>query len=139
MSRRRAGMTLVEVLLAFAILIAGLVSVFAMFNGGFRTHKRAVNETDATLIATSLIAETRAELGIGRQPSSDPANVFTKYAPNPIYEYNRNVQLLQREREGMLPGAAGLEYLIRVEVRWSDRGDNKSIRVETIGFLNRFH
>ena len=46
-ARQQRGMTLIEVMISFAILVTGLINIFAILHAGFRSHKRAVNETES--------------------------------------------------------------------------------------------
>jgi Tfp pilus assembly protein PilV len=128
-------MTLIEVLLSFAILTVGLVSVFAILNAGFRSHKRAINETEAGMVAESVLAELRAEFFHSRVPNS--ARDFTASKDFPGYSYKCTVIPLDPSRKGVEQTFSDREYFVRVQVRWSDRGDDKSISIDTVMFCNR--
>ncbi|MCA8944796.1 MAG: prepilin-type N-terminal cleavage/methylation domain-containing protein, partial [Planctomycetes bacterium] len=43
----RRGFTLIEILMAFSILLLGIVGVYAIFAVGLVNHKRAVDNTTA--------------------------------------------------------------------------------------------
>ena len=136
MLRRPArGMTLIEVMLSFAILITGLVSIFAILNAGFRTHNRAIRETEASMMAESLLAEMRAEFSKGKIPRSDHGS-FHQSTDNPTYRVCRSVVSLEPSRKGMDTRYGDREYFVRVEVRWADQGDDKSIAVDTVMYCN---
>jgi Tfp pilus assembly protein PilV len=135
--RRPRGMTLVEVMVSFAILIAGLVTIFAILNAAIRSHKRAVNETEAAIVAESIIAELRAEFFRGHVPRTDGPTTFNASTDYPVYSYNRNILAMEAPRSGVDRALADREYFVRVEVRWSDQGDNKSIKVDTVMFCNK--
>lgn len=135
--RRHAGMTLVEVMMAFAILVAGLVGVFAMVNAGIRSHRRAIRETEASLVASSVMDELRAEFFRGRTARSSTRGVFTDAPDYPGYKYCQTVIALESERKSTDPRAADREYFVRVEVRWGEQGENRSIVVDTIMYCNR--
>ncbi len=51
---RRRGFTVLEVIMAFALLLVGLVSVYALFARGLVSHKRAVDYTVAAQLAASV-------------------------------------------------------------------------------------
>jgi len=136
-SRRRParGMTLIEVMISFAILITGLVSIFAILNAGFRTHKRAINETEASILADSILSEMRSEFSNGHVPNHDHGN-FHESIDYPGYYYSRTVVLLEPTRRGQDQRAGDREYFVHVDVRWSEQGDDKSIGVDTVMFCN---
>jgi Tfp pilus assembly protein PilV len=136
-ARRSRGMTLVEVMISFAILVAGLVSIFAILNAGFRSHKRAVNETESSLVAESVLAEMRAQFAHGIVPKSDSKGVFVEHPDYPSYQVNRQVVSLEANRKGSVQAFVDREYFVHVEVRWLSEGDNKSINVDTVMFFNR--
>ncbi len=135
-ARRTGGMTLVEVLMAIAILITGLVAIFGLLNAGFQSHKRAINETEAAIVASSVMAETRGQLARGSVPPSDDKNTFNPSEDFPLYRVNRQVVSLEPARANAPQALTDREYFVRVEVRWSQQGENKSIVVQTIMFRN---
>jgi len=135
--RAARGMTLIEVMISFAILVVGLVSIFAILNAGFRSHKRAVNETEASILADSLLSEMRSEFAHGTVPTSDRPGSFHENADFPLYKYSRQIVALEPARKGVNQVMADRSYFTRVEVRWSDQGDDKSISVDTVMFCNR--
>jgi type II secretory pathway pseudopilin PulG len=135
--RRTHGMTLVEVMIAFAILVVGLVGVFALINGGTRAHKRAINETESSLVASSVAAEMRAEFFRGRVPASDAANAWHDSPDYPRYQYRKLITPLDPGRKGADDPSANREYFVRIIVRWSEHGEDKSISMDTIMYNNR--
>lgn len=128
-------MTLIEVMISFAILITGLVSIFAILNAGFRSHKRAINETEASILADSILADMRSEFSHGKVPNHD-RGTFHESIDFPSYKYCRTVVALEPSRKGIDPRLGDREYYVRVDVRWSDQGDDKSIGVDTVMFCN---
>ena len=131
----RRGMTLIEILMAFAILVAGLTGIFALLLTGMHSHQRAVNETDASILAASVLADTRGEFFNDKEVRTDGKDTFKPCKDNPMYSYNRTIIALDTRK-----GAEGIvdrEYFVRVEVRWSERGENKSLNVDTIMFRDR--
>jgi len=130
-------MTLIEVMLAIAILITGLIAIFALLNSGIQSHRRAINETEASIVASSAIAEIRSELMRGKSiPRSDAKRTFNPAPAFPDYQINQQIIELDKAR-GAQDVGAGREYFVRVEVRWSEKGDNKSIVMQTVVFYNR--
>ena len=134
--RGRRGMTLIEVLMSFAILITGLVSIFAMLNAGFANHKRAIHETEAAIAAESVLDNMRAEFAAGGLPRTDLKGSYNEYSDNPDYSYNRVVVPLVPQRTGINQGAANKEYFVRVTVRWMQQGEDKTVVCDTIMLRN---
>jgi type II secretory pathway component PulJ len=136
MRRSARGMTLIELMVSFAILIFGLVSIFAMINAALRSHKRAMNETDAAIVAESVLADLRAGFQRGIVPRSDGKNFFEPHPDFEGYAVNRTVISLEPKRREVAGLGGNREFFVRVEVRWSSEGDNKSIHVDSIMFAN---
>lgn len=57
---RNHGFTLVEVLIALAVMALSVTSVLALFAAATATHKRAIDRTNATLLADSVLTEIRS-------------------------------------------------------------------------------
>ncbi len=130
------GMTLIEVMLAFAILTAGLLSIFAMLQTGLKSHQRAIQETEAAFAAASILAELRSEFACGRVPSFGK-NDYRRCEDYPGYQYTAQIVPMQPKRlepewRELMRTAGELEYFVRVEVRWAERGDKKSLNIQTI-------
>lgn len=137
--RRRAstrGMTLIEIMVAFAILVVGLVSIFAMLNAALRSHKRAMNETEAAIVAESVLADLRSEFQRGRIVRSDGKGIFEQSTDFPEYAVRKTIVPLEPTRKGVAGAGGDREFFVRVEVRWSSQGDNKSVNVDSILFCN---
>jgi len=125
--RRTSGMTLVELLIAFAILITGLVCIFGMILAGTSSHRRAIKETEATMIASSVIADMRADLSKGLIPPSD-SNNFVEIPDNPGYAVNRVIFAIDQNK------GEDREFFVRVKVRWSEKGENQLVEFSTLMF-----
>lgn len=136
MRRPARGMTLIELMISFAILVFGLVSIFAMINAALRSHKRAMNETDAAIVAESVLADLRSSFQRGQVPRSDGKNFFEPVDGFEGYSVNRTVVSLEPKRREVAAQGGDREFFVRVEVRWASEGDNKSIYVDSIMFAN---
>ena len=133
--RRASGMTLAEVLLAIAILVAGLLAVFAMLNIGLRSQQRALNETHAALVAESVLAEVRSRFFHGEEPHSDSRDVFHESPDFPQCQYNLLIVNLEPSRRNAYGGALDREYFVQVTVRWKGTAEtHNSITVNTVVF-----
>ncbi|MCC6464558.1 MAG: prepilin-type N-terminal cleavage/methylation domain-containing protein [Planctomycetes bacterium] len=62
--RRNRGFTLLEIMIAFSILLAGVVGVYAVFAAGLVAHKRAVDNTTAAVLAGSLFDDIAANYDV---------------------------------------------------------------------------
>lgn len=60
MKKKQNGFTLMEILIAMSILIVGLVGILSLFPVGLSATKKAIEDTNAALIAESLYASLRA-------------------------------------------------------------------------------
>lgn len=118
-------MTLIELLIAFAILMTGLVCIFAMILAGTSSHRRAIKETEATMIASSAMADLRADLSKGIIPSSD-GTTYTDVTESPGYACNRVIFPID-PRKG-----DEREFFVRVRVRWSEKGENQFVEFNTL-------
>jgi Tfp pilus assembly protein PilV len=136
MRRPARGMTLIELMISFAILVFGLVSIFAMINAALRSHKRAMNETDAAIVAESVLADLRSSFQRGQVPRSDGKAFFEPVDGFDGYSVNRTIVSLEPKRREVAALGGDREFFVRVEVRWSNEGDNKSIYVDSIMFAN---
>ena len=60
MKQSKQGFTLMEILLAMSILIVGLVGILALFPAGLNATRKAMEDTNAALIAESVYSSLRA-------------------------------------------------------------------------------
>lgn len=58
--RAHKGFTLIEILMAMTILLVGCVSVYAVFAVGLVSHKRAIDNATAGVLASSLFDDIAA-------------------------------------------------------------------------------
>jgi type II secretory pathway pseudopilin PulG len=134
--RSQRGMTLIEIMVAFGILVVGLVSIFAMLNAAMRSHKRAMNETEAAIVAESVLADLRSEFQRGRIVRSDGKGLFDISPDFPDYSVRKTIIPLEPARKGVAGVGGDREFFVRIEVRWSSEGDNKSVHVDSVLFCN---
>ena len=116
----RRGFTLIEVLIAVGVFTVAFGGVFALLATGAESRRRAEDGTEASLIATSLVAEARARFrGDGPlQPVSG-----RPWPTNPRYTFDLDYIQLDK---------AGDEVFMRVRVRWLRGGSTRSIDFDTI-------
>ncbi len=126
------GMTLVEVLMAGAILAFGMVGILALLGTAHRSHRQAIHETTAVQLAQTVFAEYRSFFARGYTPPSDFKKVHEDY---PDYKYDVKVTDLRLATSRVYPDY-GREFLIEVRVYYSDDFDlRKSAVFHTITFL----
>jgi prepilin-type N-terminal cleavage/methylation domain-containing protein len=93
MRGRESGFTLVEVLIALAIMAVGVTAVIGVFLMATATHKRAVDETTSALFAETALAEVRGGLTASfdarrlpvAAPGPPPVLVWKKGGRDPVY------------------------------------------------------
>jgi len=118
-------MTLMEVLVATAILVFGMVSVLAALQAGLRAHKRARDETNAGFVAASVMAEMRGIFAMGRVPDAILESAPWESKDFAGYIYWTKLTDLTPAR-GVRGGAVlGREFFVEVRVYWQARTDEK--------------
>ena len=117
----RQGFTLIEVLVALMILAVGLVSVFALFAAAARSHKRAVDEERASMLAQKVIAEVRAKL-TAPNPMPLAKDLSDPDFPD-VYKYDVELVPLSKEKD---------TFILRVRVKWPVQGREESELFETM-------
>lgn len=138
----RAGMTLMEVLIATAILVFGVVAVLAVVMSAQRTHQRAIDETIAVQVAQSIMAEWRELMDKGGDksgnlpPSTDPKTPFEQLKGHVDYpDYHYAVKYTEIFPKTGMKGnnvPVGREFLVEVYVFWMRQGGTRSVVFHTI-------
>jgi general secretion pathway protein I len=124
-SRSRAqdrGFTLIEVLVALLLLATTVVAALQVFGGGLRLARAAGDHTEATLLASAMLAEL----------PPGPLEEGTTEGEAPPYRWTRRVAL----EPGLVPldpdshEAVGLRLArVSVEVRW---GQGRHVELLTL-------
>ena len=118
------GMSLVEILMAMAILTVGATSLIALFASASSTHKRAVDRTHAALVAEEVFSEVQARYFVGTKPKDILTRIRDSLSEK-IDGYYWDVYL---HRPGAPRGQSSESYdeswsenelVVRVVVRWS--------------------
>ena len=120
--RGHRGFTMIELLVAIAILAMASGGVLAVFAAATRSHARAIDGTEAAIIATGLVAEARTEF---RERGGPPERQDVKIPGKPRYSYDRECFPLDD---------SGDEVLLRIRVHWSRRGNETHLDFDTIIF-----
>ena len=129
--RREAGFTIMEILIAAAILVVGLLGILALFPVAVNTGKRSIEDTNAVLIAQSVESALREGLAQRKGQSKDGKwNLPTKL----INDSSRWTMLLRIEKDWRSPTRKEsdltfrmlliLKYQFERQIRMLDRRDD---------------
>jgi prepilin-type N-terminal cleavage/methylation domain-containing protein len=143
--RRQRGLSLLEVLIAMAILSLCATSLIALLASGSAAHKRAVDRTHAALVAEELFAEVQWRYRIGAG-AKDILAGLREGLPERLHGYYWEVRLhwpgaeaqgaKRREEEEGESAWSEEELVVRVAVR-SGREDRAREEVYTTILLPR--
>lgn len=117
---KKQGFTLVEILIALAILVTGIIGIINLFPVGLDATKKAVDISNVSIVAQRCLEEIKTA-GFDAYPDEYTSPAGLKYAEYPGYECyikvnNHTVQNLK---------------IITVTVKWSYRGNPKEDKFVT--------
>jgi prepilin-type N-terminal cleavage/methylation domain-containing protein len=143
-SRRRAGFTLVEVLVALGIMAIGITAVIGVFTMATTTHKRAIDATSAALIAQSAVAELRGALTVRFDAAALPVaggGGAAPDAPAPVLAWRRGAHdpsfpgysydVLLTPLDAKKPSDADV-FHVEVRVKWLATGQQRGETFHTV-------
>ncbi|MCW8130943.1 MAG: prepilin-type N-terminal cleavage/methylation domain-containing protein [Planctomycetota bacterium] len=134
-SARARGMTLMEVMIATAILVFGLVAIFGALQAGLNTHKRARDETNAAFVGASVMAELRTIFSQGAEPTPIPETAPRQSSDYPDYYYAVTFKDITPSRGVRGGPALGREFFVEVKVTWREKSDDRKwIAFNTVMF-----
>jgi general secretion pathway protein I len=116
------GFSLLEVLVAFAILGVSLGVLLQVFAGGLRNTAIAEEYTQATLYAESILA------ALGRETPLSPA--VTEGRINEKFQWRSTVTPYAEEDLAEVPGV--VPYRLAVEVFWRGPLQARSVMLQTL-------
>lgn len=126
---RNGGFTLLEVLLAFVIFALSFALVLEILGGSMRSTVRAKHDTEAALLAQSLMDMVGTEIPLveGAMAGDSPGGyewdmVISPYQPEPGQE-----RLLELSE---LSGT--LLYWVDLEVRWGSEPRVRNVQFSTV-------
>lgn len=130
MKPRQQGFTLLEVMIAVAIMAIGIVGALELFSGSLSLAGAAARQSEAVVLARSLVDEElwRDVLEAGERTDSRGAfewTVVTQPIPRELVSSRENPEEFRPA-----PGELGL-WLVQAEVRWQAPTGQKSVRLET--------
>ena len=124
---RSGGFSLIEVVVALAILTLGITSVIALFTAATAAHRRAIHRSQAADLAEWAIADVESALRNGRSPEeiveAPPLDVLLRDWPG--YDVEVSIVPLAGER-------GDDEVIVNVEIIWRSRGVENSLRFQQI-------
>ena len=126
----RSGFTLIELMVALGVLALGIGGVLAMFMGAAATHRRALDETTAAIIAEGTIAEARAEFNRSRFSEPLPKSGLQQAPGFPMCSYEVRSVILERDPA---TGRA-VQVYVEVVVGWQRKGKQRQEIYRTILF-----
>ncbi len=118
------GFTLIEVLVALAILAVALAAILQIISTGLRSSSTAEAHAIATMFATSKLA------GIGvEQPleEREDTGVFDNG-----FEWQSSVSRYPTEADDVEIGSAVAVYRVVVTVHWGGTGSGRSVSLTTL-------
>lgn len=121
--RRQSGFSLLEVLVAFAILSVSLGVLLQVFATGLRNATLADDYSQATLYAESILAAIGRETPLNEGVRSGPVNDRFAWRST-VSPYTEGMPDLEKARIRV--------YRISVEVFWSGRIQDRSVMLETL-------
>jgi general secretion pathway protein I len=116
------GFTLLEVMVALAIVSVALVSLLALGNRSIATHARLQRLTQATLLAQQKMASTEVDARLGRLEQNRQEGVF----PEPYNLYRWRLEFADTP----LPSIK----TVTVTVIWGEEAKNESVDLTSLLF-----
>jgi len=123
MTARARGFTLLEVIIALAILVVGLSAILPLFAVGAASHKRGVDQTMVSLIAPHISARLQERL----YQINPPALTDQEFMQlGRVYRYDAEFKPLDPRD----PDRAA--FIVKVTVHWSE---NAALHSETFSTI----
>jgi uncharacterized protein (TIGR02598 family) len=117
--RRKNGFTLLEIVIALAILAIGLVGILSLFPVGFEASRRASMLTEATIHAQQKMEEFKQE-------GYDYLNTtYTGNTPSGYTDFGDNSGLEWQVTVSEIDPPGNLKS-VTLDVRWQEKGSYKN-------------
>ncbi len=121
--RRRGAFTLLEVLIALAILVLAVATILPLFAIGTTSHKRGIDQTKVSLIAPHILAKIQDRL---YDPNPQPITNQEYVDLGRSYRYDATFSPLDSGD----PFRSA--FIVKVTVRWMETGKERKENFETI-------
>jgi prepilin-type N-terminal cleavage/methylation domain-containing protein len=129
--RNQKGFTLLEVLIATAVMAVGIVSALQLFTGSMNLAGNAGKQSHAAVLAQALVDEELWRDVLENNERSGTEGDFTwSVVTHPIDRELVSPDELDDATHEIVSGELGL-WLIEAEVRWESPRGTKSIVFET--------
>lgn len=119
---RARGFTLLEVMVALAIVSIALVSLLALGNRSIATHARLQKLTEATMLAQHKMAQTEADNRFGRLEKRPQEGVFA----DPDGGYRWRLEFADTPLSAV--------KMVTVTVLWGEENRNESVALTSLIF-----
>lgn len=123
---RSRGFTLIEMVIAFAILGISLTVLFNAFETSLARTRHDTRLSEGTLLAESLLARAGSELPLGAGAHSGESQGFT-------YELTDGPVALQQGKVAYTAPTT----VVTASVTWHELAGNRTISLSTLKFLPR--
>jgi Tfp pilus assembly protein PilV len=141
--RGEAGFGLIELLIAMTVLVVGIMALFAMFESGIRSTKRASTVTTAAALADREMEGYRAiqysNIGL---PDSLVTAAAAPYSSDPAYTATAGNRVAlsacgtapctTKTPVQTLTGADGKSYRVDTYITWQTVGAGRGVKLVTI-------
>lgn len=122
--RRNAGFTLLEVVIAFAILGFSIATLYSTFQIALRRSNHDLRQTEATLLARSVLARVGTEWPV--EPGSRDGS---------WEEFNYRVDQSSPASDPRAPGVALIPLTVKASVFWQDSGNTPIVAISTVKLM----
>ena len=125
-SHKMRGFTLIEVVIAFAILGVSLSVLYGAFEGALSRTRRDARFSEATLIAQSLLARAGSEIPWAQQ---DYSGEWEGYA----YQLSQEIRTATGSSSSIVPSTVR----IVATVSWPSGTETRNIQLSTLKLVSK--
>lgn len=116
----KKAFSLMEILIALAILMIGMVSLLGVFGVATATHQKSIMETKCALLVSNVLEELRGDFTRVSPVFSQP---FTRSLTYPDLEYAYSIHPIDASKE---------VYWVLIQIRWKFRGEWVGEQITTL-------
>ncbi len=143
-SRREAGVTLVEVLVALLVLSIGLLGIAALQTTGLRATQASGARSQAVLMSYDIIDRMRAnrrdalagdyDTTTAQDFATDPDSAPAGMSGDDLIAWKTQLATALPEGRGAIARDAANPAIVTVTVEWVDRDDNRAADAQVLQF-----